>query len=274
MRTQVRADVSVEAALRGEQIFGDDFGPSTVAEWYGAEVDGYAGLDHEDSRSDAYFYEALDKAHVWRRLPDRALDVMGLGSAYGSEFRLVSGRLRSLTIVEPGRKFWRDQVAGVPARYVDPSPSGELPFDSGRFDLVTAFSVLHHVPNASRVIGELVRVVAPGGMLAIREPITSMGDWRRPRPGLTAHERGLPWPLVAATAERAGCKLEFGQMAGFAPLVWLAPRVGLRFPWNSPTFVRLDRLFSRASAFNYRYHRTTLAQRFAPTVGIWVFRKD
>lgn len=273
MRSRECAAFDMEAALRGERIFGDDFGPTAVAEWYAAEVDGYSGLDHEDSRSDAYLYEALDKAYVWRHLPDRPLDVMGLGSAYGSEFRPISQRLCSLTIVEPGRKFWRDQVAGVPARYVDPSPGGELPFDSGRFDLVTAFSVLHHVPNASRVIGELARVLAPGGILAIREPITSMGDWRHPRPGLTAHERGLPWPLVAPIAQGAGCTLESAKMVGFAPFLWLAPRVGFKFPFGNPTFVWLDRLFSRAAAFNYRYHRTTFTQRLAPTVGIWVLRK-
>jgi len=267
-------DVAMQAALRGERIFGDDFSLQAITQWYEAEVDGYAGLDHEDSVSDRYFYEALDRAYVWRFLPSRSLDVMGLGSAYGSEFRPLARLLRSLTIVEPGRKFWKEEVAGVPARYLSPNPDGPLPLASERFDLVTAFSVLHHVPNVSRVIAELVRVLAPGGLLAIREPITSMGDWTRHRPGLTAHERGLPWPLVGPMGEGAGCTLAFSAMAGFGPLVWLAPRVGLSAPWNHQAFVLLDRLFSRVSAFNYRYHRTLLMQRFAPTIGIWIFRKN
>jgi SAM-dependent methyltransferase len=43
----------------------------------------------------------------------------------------------------------------------------ELPFAAGAFDLVLCSQVIEHVPDASRAIGELHRVLRPGGTLVI-----------------------------------------------------------------------------------------------------------
>ena len=45
-----------------------------------------------------------------------------------------------------------------------------LPYDDGSFDLVTCFEVIEHVPDPGAVLGELRRVLAPGGVLAISSP--------------------------------------------------------------------------------------------------------
>lgn len=45
-----------------------------------------------------------------------------------------------------------------------------LPFDDGRFELVVCFEVIEHVESQDEVIGELARVLAPGGVLAISSP--------------------------------------------------------------------------------------------------------
>ena len=42
---------------------------------------------------------------------------------------------------------------------------GELPFDDGTFDLVSSFTGLHCFPEPRRAIDEMVRVLAPGGVL-------------------------------------------------------------------------------------------------------------
>src|SRR5690606_11406901 len=60
------------------------------------------------------------------------------------------------------------------------------------FDLVTCFGVLHHIPNVSHVMKEIHRTMRKDGLLLLREPIVSMGDWRQPRHALTKNERGLP----------------------------------------------------------------------------------
>ena len=64
--------------------------------------------------------------------------------------------------------------------------------------------VLHHVPTVGRVIGELARVLRPGGRMIVREPMVSMGDFRQPRPGLTARERGIPRALMRRFHQQAG----------------------------------------------------------------------
>jgi len=48
-------------------------------------------------------------------------------------------------------------------------PGEALPLKDGQFALVSAFSVLHHVREVKFVVAELVRCLAPGGYLIIRE---------------------------------------------------------------------------------------------------------
>jgi SAM-dependent methyltransferase len=54
------------------------------------------------------------------------------------------------------------QERGVDARIADVQ---ELPFADGEFDLVVAAWMLYHVPDLDRGLGELARVLRPGGRL-------------------------------------------------------------------------------------------------------------
>lgn len=45
-----------------------------------------------------------------------------------------------------------------------------LPFADGTFDMVTAQTVLIHVPDVAKAIAEMARVLAPGGLLLLVEP--------------------------------------------------------------------------------------------------------
>ncbi len=45
-----------------------------------------------------------------------------------------------------------------------------LPFPDGSFDRVIAAEVLEHVPDDARVLAELVRVLRPGGLMAVTVP--------------------------------------------------------------------------------------------------------
>ena len=46
----------------------------------------------------------------------------------------------------------------------------DMPYADGTFDVVLASEILEHVPQDDRAISELVRVLAPGGILAITVP--------------------------------------------------------------------------------------------------------
>lgn len=120
---------------------------------------------------------------------------LGLGAAYGDEFLPLASEIEKVSIVEPSNAFASNVVSGIPATYVSPDPSGILPFAAGTFDLVTCLGVLHHIPNVTYVVSEISRSMCEGGQALIHEPIVSMGDLTRMRPGLTKRERGIPLHL-------------------------------------------------------------------------------
>lgn len=63
----------------------------------------------------------------------------------------------------------RDTPAGGAGAVVNGSGL-DLPFPDGAFDRVVASEVLEHVQDDRRVIGELARVLRPGGLLAVTVP--------------------------------------------------------------------------------------------------------
>ena len=46
----------------------------------------------------------------------------------------------------------------------------DMPYEDGHFDCVLASEILEHVPQDERAIAELVRILAPGGTLAVTVP--------------------------------------------------------------------------------------------------------
>ena len=44
-----------------------------------------------------------------------------------------------------------------------------LPFPDGRFDAVTSNTIVHHIPDPAPALAEMVRLVAPGGTLFVRD---------------------------------------------------------------------------------------------------------
>jgi len=78
------------------------------------------------------------------------------------------------TLLRPyGRAFGFDltpaglahaRAAGLPLARAD---MGAIPFQSGRFDLVTSFDVLQYVRDDAAVMKEMARVIKPGGGLVV-----------------------------------------------------------------------------------------------------------
>jgi len=251
--------------LSGEKLFGDDLGPEEIARWYREEREAYAALGAGNAGTYQYSYHGWNHLHGYRHLPAGLLGrVLAFGAAYGDELLPIIDRFRSVTILDPSDAFARGQdIRGVPARWVKPEPDGHLPFDDGTFDLITCFGVLHHVPNVTFVISELARTLRIGGHMLLREPIVSLGDWRKPRPGLTLRERGIPLHILTRAVERNGLAIRRLTLCAF-PLV---PRlVGLvrRDVYNSVAATRLDALLCRAFSWNINYHPRTMIQRFRP----------
>lgn len=69
------------------------------------------------------------------------------------------------------------KLGNIVLNYVKATLTGKINSQDKLFDLITCFSVLHHIPNVTFVFSELIRVLQPGGYLLLREPIHFMGDW-------------------------------------------------------------------------------------------------
>ena len=66
-----------------------------------------------------------------------------------------------------------DQAGDIPAAGGSATARGDatgLPFPDGSFDRIIAAEVLEHIPDDDAAIGELARVLRPGGTMAVTVP--------------------------------------------------------------------------------------------------------
>jgi SAM-dependent methyltransferase len=261
------------AYFAGEVLYGDDLGGAELEEWFADERNGYFDLYGGGVSSDTYGYSELARQHAFRWLPPlENSDVLGIGSADGTEIVPLVHLARSVTIIEPAEGFARTQIAGKPVRYIKPQVSGLLPFPDRSFDLTVCFSVLHHIPNVSTVIVEMARVTRPGGHVLLREPTVSMGDWRLPRRGLTKRERGIPRELFREIVRKAGFEIVRETPCMFSATSRLN-RLTRRGVWASPFLTWLDACVCALPIWSSRYHTTKIWHRFRPTALALVLRK-
>lgn len=254
--------------LSGSELYGDSLSQHEIDQWFEDEKEGYAELGYADGLYAAeYKYHPFNEFLLYRHLPSGALGrALGIGSAHGAEFLPISARLSSVTIVEPSETLRADSVGGLGIEYAMPRSDGVLSFEDDSFELVTSLGVLHHIPNVSKVLGEIGRVVSPGGFLALREPVQSMGDWRLPRPGLTRRERGIPPGILDQFLDAAGFSIVSRTWCDF-------PTMGRLTKPSSRIGVRLDAMLSRAFSSNFSYHSRTLRSRLRPRSLAIVARK-
>ncbi len=260
--------------LSGAELYGDDVDPSEIAAWHSDEKEGYADLGAKNSGAYRYSYHALNARHGFRHLPDRTFNrVLGLGSARGDEFQPIAQHIEHLTIVDPSDSFIRSVVHGVPVDYVKPEVSGDLLFSDDSFELITCLGVLHHIPNVSHIVRELFRCLQPGGFALLREPVVSMGDWTRPRRGLTRRERGIPLHLFRKICKTVGFEIVNEKLCVFPLIPRLWKWMG-RPAYNDPLATALDSALCAAFRWNLRYHRTHALQKFSPTAVYTVLTKS
>lgn len=259
----------------GQKLYGDDFSDADLLKWYRDEEEAYATLVTEQDSPYEYVYHAINNYHGYRYLPDSiSFSALGIGSAYGHEFFPISSRLSKITILDPSEKFIISEIGGVPVSYRKPHFSGIIEAKDGEFDIFTCFGVLHHIPNVSFVISELARVTAAGGYGFIREPVSSMGDWRRPRRGLTPHERGIPQQIADESLRRAGFQIVSKTPCFFMPAQRIISKIIKTPYYNSKILVALDTILSKSFEWNMSYPRDSWIKKISPACYFWVVRKQ
>jgi SAM-dependent methyltransferase len=263
---------SIESYLSGSRLFGDDFDLSQITQWYKDEEQAYFNLS---PNAYSYGYYGLNDYYGYSTLADGPIPVcLAFGCADGSDVQPLAERVGRYIALEPAEKWWRSEIGGKPAQYVKPEIAGNIPLEEETVDLVACFGALHHIPNVSFVISEIHRVLKHGGVLLLREPIFSMGDWRTKRKGLTPRERGIPYSILIQTLNNAGFSIKSVSPCMVPLTPRLARLLGIKHAFNSAPLLRIDRFLSWMLSWNITYHRTSIVRKLAPTSLFIVASKD
>ncbi|MDI3297720.1 MAG: class I SAM-dependent methyltransferase [Bacillota bacterium] len=176
---------------------------------------------------------------------DRVLDV-GCGTA---ELSLLAaretgpgGRVTGVDIAEGMLRVCRQKIAGSPlAGRLEflRADAQALPFPDGSFDVVVSGFMLRNVASLDRALGEMARVLRPGGRVAVLELTHPPSRWVA-APYLAYFRHVVPW--LGRWARREGDPLP--------PYAWL-PESLREIPPAPELARRLERAgFSRVA---YRY---------------------
>lgn len=262
--------------LTGKKLYGDDFCFDQIQQWYEQESEGYADIASKDGSKYFYSYHKINEIHGFRKIKiDHFENVLGFGSAWGDEFEPIINKITNLTIIEPSDSLRSKRIGEVIPNYVKPEIDGSIKYNDNSFDLITCFGTLHHIPNVTFVLGELIRVLKPNGYLLLREPIVSMGDWRFPRTGLTRNERGIPICFFDNLLNDNYVTIVSKEFC-FTATNAIHRIVGRFFkrPIFSYTFyVLLDKAISSIFKINIHYHAERKIHKIAPSCVSFVIKK-
>lgn len=170
--------------------------------------------------------------------------VLDWGAGWGQTSLLLQAhgvRVVAYDVEDKGAAEGLLENAGVP--YVV-SAGPTLPFPDGVFDAILNCGVLEHVEDEQAALGELRRVLRPGGRLFTyhlpnRHAYT---EWLGRRLGRFHHDRTYTRAEAVALFERAGFRVERCRPFHVLPRnVWgrLAPRVPIP-GWSGAAYGRLD----------------------------------
>ncbi|MDR6570598.1 Methyltransferase domain-containing protein [Chitinophaga ginsengisegetis] len=265
----------MEKYFSGEVLHGDDFTLDEIRQWYDDEKEGYAGLvsGYKDYH---YGYHRVNQLFGFKYLPEKKFKrVLGIGSAFGHEFKPISSQIESLYILEPSDNLVSDTIGQVKVTYKKPNVDGKIDFPDNYFDLIVCFDTLHHIPNVKNVLREMYRCLEPGGHLLLKEPVNSMGDWRETRQGLTKWERGIPYEYFRKNIPEIGFKVvkknHFFTMTSF--LVRKTEKLLAKPIYEYPFYLFIDKYLSKIFSWNIKYHPVNKWQRISPTEIFYILSK-
>ena len=259
----------------GKKLYGDDFTYEELKEWYKDEEEGYSSLvgSLEDYSYPYHQLNIICGYSVVLRFKEQINSALLVGGFRGDEILPIIDKVKNVTILESSDRAYIDRLGHIQPTYIKSNISGRMSFPDESFDLITCFGVLHHIPNVSYVVKEMYRVASKEAFVLIREPIVSMGDWRKPRPNLTKRERGIPLNIFRGIIHKAGFKVVRETLIGFPVIDRIFKKIN-RSPYSSRIGVYSDIIASRLFSWNYTYHTENLLRKLRPTGVFFVLKKD
>lgn len=256
-----------ESYRSGLSLYGNDLTGDALAKWYAEEELGYyqltEGLTGQAASGDSNYWKHLNVLHVGHFLKERPFPcALAFGTANGDDMVPFCPQIDRILAVEPQESWWSESIAGTPTIYLKPGVDGHVPLADATVDLVMCLGVLHHVATVTASLQEFRRLLKPGGLAVIREPISSMGDWTQPRVGVTRNERGIDPRWMAREAQKVGLELVELRPVAFGPLQLVQRRMGVRA--LGPFGVRVDSVLARLFSWNQHYHRDRWWKKLAP----------
>src|SRR3954447_26096794 len=132
-----------------------------------------AGYDHIMSGPE----KATLRPHREELIGKAAGRVLEIGGGTGANLPFYGADVEALTVTEPeepmARRLQRHVDERRPGTRVVSAPAEGLPFEDSSFDFAVSTLVLCTVPDQPHALGELRRVLKPGGRLLFLEHVRS-----------------------------------------------------------------------------------------------------
>lgn len=264
----------------GITLAGDDYSIEKLKIWYEQEENAYFDSESDTGEIDQWYQYAyfVNKKLLYSKIPS-SIDkpcIAFLGPGTGEEAWDLYQSLpsSSLIFIESSKDFQKILSNKFPdSSIVNPLISGDIDLEDSSVDIFCTFSVLHHIANVSHVMEEIYRVLKPGGKLLIKEPCSSMGDWRFPRT-TCPNERGISPKFFQQSAEKIGfsSKLEKSPII-FDPLNKFLKKFNLYNFLSFQTIYIIDTIISKILALNNFYWRDSFFKKLGPSNFVYTLTK-
>jgi ubiquinone/menaquinone biosynthesis C-methylase UbiE len=128
--------------------------------------------------------------------------ILDIGCGPGTLAKRLAAEGAAVTGIDPGTAALTKAREAVPAARFEAASAEALPFPDASFDGAVMLNALHHVPRPAVALVEAARVLVPGGVLVVVEPLAtgSFFDALQPIEDETEVRRAAQQAIVTALA--------------------------------------------------------------------------